>query len=118
MAGSALDISAEPALAVATRLSDEQVQQQLEQLSGWQIDNAELFCRYEFDDFIESIEFVNQIVEPAETIGHHPDLAIAYNVVDVSLTTHDAGGLTQLDFDLANQISQIGQNLAANDGCF
>jgi 4a-hydroxytetrahydrobiopterin dehydratase len=46
-------------------------------------------------------------VEPAESAGHHPDIEVSYNKVNISLTTHDAGGLTQNDFDLAKVISQI-----------
>jgi 4a-hydroxytetrahydrobiopterin dehydratase len=57
---------------------------------------------------VEAIAFVNQIVEPAEAAGHHPDLEISYNKVTVSLTTHDAGGLTSKDFDLAQVISKLG----------
>jgi 4a-hydroxytetrahydrobiopterin dehydratase len=47
------------------------------------------------------------MVEPAEAAGHHPDLVISYNKVDVTLTTHDAGGLTSKDFDLAQVISKF-----------
>ncbi len=104
--------------AVAARLSDEQIQQQLHQLPGWHVNDATLSCAYEFNTFIDSVAFVNRLVEPAEAIGHHPDLKISYNVVEVSLTTHDAGGLTQLDVDLAGEISQIGHDMAANEGCF
>jgi 4a-hydroxytetrahydrobiopterin dehydratase len=50
---------------------------------------------------------VNKLVEPAESAGHHPDIEISYNKVKILLTTHDAGGLTQKDFDLAEVISQI-----------
>jgi 4a-hydroxytetrahydrobiopterin dehydratase len=50
---------------------------------------------------------VNKLVEPAESAGHHPDIEISYNKVKILLTTHDAGGLTQKDFDLARVISQI-----------
>jgi 4a-hydroxytetrahydrobiopterin dehydratase len=58
------------------------------------------------------MKFVNSLVEPAEQMGHHPDLSISYNRVVITLTTHDAGGLTQKDFDLAKQISQL---LASTD---
>jgi 4a-hydroxytetrahydrobiopterin dehydratase len=50
---------------------------------------------------------VNKLVEPAETAGHHPDLEISYNKVTISLTSHDAGGLTEKDFALARQISTL-----------
>ncbi|KKI99268.1 4a-hydroxytetrahydrobiopterin dehydratase [Prochlorothrix hollandica] len=74
---------------------------------GWQVDGKTLRCRRVFGDFLEAIAFVNALVEPAETAGHHPDLTISYNQVTVVLTTHDAGGLTQNDFDLAQIISNL-----------
>jgi 4a-hydroxytetrahydrobiopterin dehydratase len=53
------------------------------------------------------MDFVNKLVEPAEAAGHHPDIAISYNKVTISLTTHDAGGLTEKDFAMAKQISSL-----------
>lgn len=60
-----------------------------------------------FADFAATVAFVERLVEPADRLGHHPDLAIAYNRVILSLTTHDAGGLTALDFALAEEISAL-----------
>lgn len=53
------------------------------------------------------MDFVNKLVEPAEAAGHHPDLSISYNKVTVSLTSHDAGGLTESDFEMAKTISAL-----------
>ena len=89
------------------RLSDTEISQQLPSLSGWTIENQQLRRTYQFKNFVESIDFVNRLVEPAEKAGHHPDIVISYNQVTISLTTHDAGGLTQKDFDLAAIISQL-----------
>jgi 4a-hydroxytetrahydrobiopterin dehydratase len=88
-------------------LSDAEIQERAKQLEGWTIEGKELRINRKFKDFLEAIAFVNQIVEPAEAAGHHPDLAISYNKVTVSLTTHDAGGLTSKDFDLAQVISKL-----------
>jgi 4a-hydroxytetrahydrobiopterin dehydratase len=90
------------------RLSEAEVSTQLQQLPGWTTDGQQLSRTYEFANFVESIAFVNRLVEPAEAAGHHPDIAISYNKVTVSLTTHDAGGLTTQDFELARVISQLG----------
>jgi 4a-hydroxytetrahydrobiopterin dehydratase len=90
-----------------TLLSEQQVTQQIESLPDWTLEGKELRRTFQFKNFVEAIDFVNRLVEPAETAGHHPDLAISYNKVTVSLTTHDAGGLTQKDFDLAKTISQL-----------
>jgi len=88
-------------------LSDAEIQERAKQLEGWTLEGKELRITRKFKDFLEAIAFVNQIVEPAEAAGHHPDLAISYNKVTVSLTTHDAGGLTSKDFDLAQVISKL-----------
>jgi 4a-hydroxytetrahydrobiopterin dehydratase len=88
-------------------LSDAEIQERAKQLEGWTVEGKELRITRKFKDFLDAIAFVNQIVEPAEAAGHHPDLAISYNKVTVSLTTHDAGGLTSKDFDLAQVISKL-----------
>jgi 4a-hydroxytetrahydrobiopterin dehydratase len=92
---------------MAQLLSDAQIQAQAENLSGWTVKDSQLQITRKFPDFIAAISFVNKLVEPAESAGHHPDIEISYNKVKITLTTHDAGGLTQKDFDLAAIISQI-----------
>lgn len=95
-----------PVLAVE-RLTDEAIAQQADTFPDWRIIDQTLQCTYEFGNFVESIDFVNQLVEPAEALGHHPDLEISYNRVTVVLTTHDAGGLSQLDFALARTVADV-----------
>ena len=92
---------------MASLLSDTEIQERAKQLEGWTVAGSQLQLTRKFKDFLEAIAFVNQLVEPAEAAGHHPDLEISYNKVTVSLTTHDAGGLTSNDFDLAKVISQL-----------
>lgn len=92
---------------MAQLLSDVETQSQASKLSGWTLEGSKLQTTRKFKDFIEAIAFVNKLVEPAESAGHHPDIEISYNKVKVTLTTHDAGGLTQKDFDVAATISQI-----------
>ena len=92
---------------MASLLNDAQIQERAQQLEGWIVDGKKLHLNREFKDFLEAIAFINQLVEPAEKAGHHPDLAISYNKVTVSLTTHDAGGLTEKDFDLAQIICHL-----------
>lgn len=89
------------------KLSETEVNQQLQSLPDWTIEDQQLRRTYQFEDFVEAVAFVNRLVEPAETAGHHPDIAISFNQVAIALTTHDAGGITQQDFDLAQVISQI-----------
>jgi 4a-hydroxytetrahydrobiopterin dehydratase len=88
-------------------LSETAISAQMNNLPGWMHQEKTIVRTFTFKDFIEAIDFVNKMVEPAEKAGHHPDLAISYNKVTVSLTTHDAGGLTQKDFDLAKVISKL-----------
>lgn len=88
-------------------LSETEIRDRTAQLNGWEVVGSELRASRKFKDFIEAIAFVNQLVEPAEAAGHHPDISISYNKVNITLTTHDAGGLTQKDFELAQVISQI-----------
>ncbi len=100
-------VAQEVHVAQMTRLSEQEITQQIKSLPEWTLEGKELRRTFQFKNFVEAIDFVNRLVEPAETAGHHPDLAISYNKVTVSLTTHDAGGLTQKDFDLAKTISQL-----------
>lgn len=62
---------------------------------------------YEFTDFLQAIRFVNAIAKAAEKAQHHPDIDIRWNKVALALTTHDAGGLTSKDFDLAAQADRL-----------
>ncbi len=88
-------------------LQDSQIQAELSQLSDWELEGKTIKSVRKFKDFIAAINFVNKLVEPAEAAGHHPDLEISYNKVKISLSTHDAGGLTSKDFELAKIISQL-----------
>lgn len=84
-----------------TALSPEQVASRLAALPNWQVEKGELTRTFKFADFRAAIAFVNQLADRAEEAGHHPDIDIRYNQVRLGLVTHDAGGLTQKDFDLA-----------------
>jgi 4a-hydroxytetrahydrobiopterin dehydratase len=82
-------------------LTDQQAQSLLTSLPDWKIEDGELVRRFSFKDFRASLAFVNRVGELAESAGHHPDIDIRYNKVRLALVTHDAGGLTNNDFDLA-----------------
>jgi 4a-hydroxytetrahydrobiopterin dehydratase len=103
-------LAAEVPVAQMTLLSETQISEQMQSLAGWTTDGKQLYRTFQFNNFLEAMNFVNRLVEPAETAGHHPDIAISYNKVSISLTTHDAGGLTQQDFKLAQIISQLSVN--------
>ncbi|MBW4642335.1 MAG: 4a-hydroxytetrahydrobiopterin dehydratase [Goleter apudmare HA4340-LM2] len=92
---------------MAGLLTEAEIQERAILLSGWTVVNSQLQITRTFKNFIQAMEFVNKLVEPAESAAHHPDIEISYNKVKIKLTTHDAGGLTQKDFDLAGVIAQI-----------
>ena len=87
-----------------SRLDDPGVAAALRATPGWQRAGAEIRRAYRFADFREALAFVNRVGALAEAAGHHPDIDIRYNTVTLALTTHDAGGLTTQDFDLARAI--------------
>lgn len=92
---------------MAQLLDEAEIQNRVAQLSSWTLEGKEIKSVRKFKDFVEAIAFVNRLVDPAETAGHHPDLAISYNKVTVSLTSHDAGGLTEKDFAMAKTIDSL-----------
>jgi 4a-hydroxytetrahydrobiopterin dehydratase len=92
---------------MAGLLTDKEIQEQAKRLEDWTVEGKKLQRTFKFKDFVEAIAFINKIVEPAEAAAHHPDLEISYNKVNVTLTTHDAGGLTSKDFEIAQAISKI-----------
>lgn len=97
-----------PVIAMPTPLLDAYtIQTRMQTLPGWKTDGKQLTLTRKFKNFVDAIAFVNKLVEPAEAANHHPDLTISYNKVSITLTTHDSGGLTDLDFQLAHIISNL-----------
>jgi 4a-hydroxytetrahydrobiopterin dehydratase len=88
-------------------LDDDEIDRRLAELQGWERDGDAIKRRFKFDDFQASVDFVNRITPAAEDMNHHPDLAISWNTVDCTLSTHSQGGLTEADFDLARQINDL-----------
>lgn len=73
----------------------------------WRIDDSQLKKSFVFADFVAAFGFMTRVALLAETLGHHPDWSNGYNRVDIALTTHDAGGLTERDFTLAARIEAL-----------
>jgi 4a-hydroxytetrahydrobiopterin dehydratase len=88
-------------------LSAPEVSSHLTSVPDWQIESGELVRIFLFKDFRASLAFVNQVGELAEKAGHHPDIDIRYNKVRLALVTHDAGGITAKDFDLAREADGV-----------
>ena len=91
---------------MADRLSDDAVDSGLTDLQ-WTRSGDELVRTVALKDFAEAMTFVNAVAGLAEAANHHPDIAISWNKVTLHLTTHDAGGLTQADLDLAAGIDAL-----------
>ena len=88
-------------------LTENEITHRLASVPGWNVQDGELRRTFSFADFRASLGFVNRLGEAAEAAGHHPDIDIRYNKVRVALVTHDAGGITAKDFDLAAQAGRL-----------
>ena len=89
------------------RLSDEEIEQGLAELDGWERAGEAIERTFELDDFKGSVDFVNALTPAAEGMNHNPDLAISWNKVTVTISTHSEGGLTANDFELARRIATL-----------
>jgi 4a-hydroxytetrahydrobiopterin dehydratase len=88
-------------------LSDDDIETQLERVPDWRRDGDSIKREFKFEDFQGSVDFVNRITPPAEEMNHHPDIAISWNKVELTLSTHSEGGLTESDFELASRIDGL-----------
>jgi 4a-hydroxytetrahydrobiopterin dehydratase len=102
-----LSFSPQPLKAETMALTQTEIEQKIQTIPQWQQQNQAITRTFEFKNFVEAIAFVNKLVKPAEAAKHHPDITISYNKVTVSLSSHEAGGITQQDFDLAKTISKL-----------
>ena len=84
-----------------SRLDDSAITAKLRELPGWTRNGESITRTFTFAGFPDAVEFVQRLVAPAESLNHHPDVDLRYNRVLVTLSTHDQGGLTELDFKLA-----------------
>ena len=91
----------------AQKLTDAQIQENLAQVDGWTIENGKLHKEFQFDNFITAFGFMTQLALVAESLNHHPEWFNVYNRVTIDLTTHDAGGISELDFQWAKQADAI-----------
>jgi len=89
------------------RLEPDDIWRHLQQVPGWELAGNKIRKQYEFRDFVGAMKFVNAMAEVAEQQAHHPDFAVHYDRVDVTIWTHAIGGLSQNDFVLAAQIDGL-----------
>jgi 4a-hydroxytetrahydrobiopterin dehydratase len=88
-------------------LSDAEISEKLVGLSGWEHKGEAIVKSFGCGDFVGSVKFVGSLVGPAEKMGHHPDLEIAWDTVTVTISTHSEGGLTAADFELARKVDAL-----------
>jgi 4a-hydroxytetrahydrobiopterin dehydratase len=94
-------------MATTPKLTDAQIQAALQKLPGWILQDAKLHREYQFADFAHAIGFIATAAIGIEKMNHHPEWFNVYNRVRVDLTTHDSGGVTQKDADLAEMLEKI-----------
>lgn len=88
-------------------LDDAEIEARLAGLDGWRRQGEGIAKAFSCGDFVGSVRFVERLVEPAEAMGHHPDLAISWDEVTVTISTHSEGGLTAADFELAEKVDGL-----------
>lgn len=91
----------------ADRLPENEIASRLTVLAGWEREGGEIARQFRFKDFRAAMEFVNAVAGLAEAANHHPDMDIRWNTVLLRLSTHSKGGLTDLDFSLAEKINRL-----------
>ncbi|KAA3610485.1 MAG: 4a-hydroxytetrahydrobiopterin dehydratase [Calditrichaeota bacterium] len=97
---------------MSKKLSEAEIQSNLEKLNkvasgNWQIEDNKLYKEFVFDNFVKAFGFMTQVALEAESANHHPEWSNVYNKVTINLSTHDVGGLSVFDFELANKIEAI-----------
>ena len=88
-------------------LSDDDVKERLKELDGWRQRGEYIVKSFDRGDFVGSVKFVDSLLEPAEEMNHHPDIAISWSQVEVAISTHSEGGLTENDFELAKKVEEL-----------
>lgn len=91
---------------MADKLEKEEIEERLEGLKIWSIQDGKLVTRIEFEDYREACFFANTVFSLAEKEFHHPEVKVEYGAVEIDLWSHDAEGLTERDFELAEEIEE------------
>ena len=94
-------------MAQIDQLTSTEIAERLATLHGWSIQNDKLHREFQFENFVEAFGFMTRAAIVAESSNHHPEWFNVYNKVVVDLTTHDAGGISKYDFELATRMNQL-----------
>ena len=90
-----------------TRITEEEIAEALDTLNGWTIQDGKLNRTFKFADFVQAWGFMSRAALIAQSMDHHPEWFNVYGTVRVDLTTHDAGGITRLDVELARKMNAL-----------
>lgn len=90
-----------------SKLTAQEIEDRLAGVEGWSITQGKLHREFRFTDFVQAFGFMSSVALIAEGLNHHPEWSNVYNRVVIDLTTHDAGGLTGLDFDFAKRVGVL-----------
>jgi 4a-hydroxytetrahydrobiopterin dehydratase len=101
---------------MTTKLSESEIRSALRKLSGWKVLHGKLHREYKFADFIHAFGFMTSGAIAAEAMGHHPEWLNVYNRLTVDLTTHDVGGISAKDIELAKTLNALYPEAAAGTG--
>ncbi len=96
-------------MAKRQKLSDADIQAKLSDIPSWAIADRKLHREYKFRDFVQAFGFMTSVALVAESMNHHPEWFNVYSTVNVDLATHDAGGITELDFTLAGKMEELAE---------
>ncbi|MCU0228775.1 MAG: 4a-hydroxytetrahydrobiopterin dehydratase [Bryobacterales bacterium] len=94
-----------------TKLTTDEIQQALGSLRGWSLDGGKLYKEYRFADFVHAFGFMAMAAVRIEVMNHHPEWFNVYHTVKVHLTTHDAGGISKKDVELAGVLDEVAAKL-------
>jgi 4a-hydroxytetrahydrobiopterin dehydratase len=89
------------------KLSNEEIEQRLKDIAGWKLEDGKLSRELKFTDFSEAFGFMTRVALVAESMNHHPEWFNVWATVRIALTTHDAGGISARDFELAEKINRL-----------
>ena len=89
------------------KLASDEVAQALTDLGGWVLQDEKLYKKFEFPDFVRAFGFMSSAAVVAESMNHHPEWFNVYNLVEIHLTTHDVGGISDSDVALAKKLDEL-----------
>jgi 4a-hydroxytetrahydrobiopterin dehydratase len=96
---------------IIPRATEVEIQKAIAELDSWTVENGKLHREYQFRSFVQAFGFMTQVALLAERAAHHPEWFNVYNRVVVDLTTHEAGGITQKDLDLAREMEHTASQM-------